>query len=347
MRMQPRRRSLCLVAIAVVIALSLALRVDARSQSMAQRPYNRSPVVVFPRVLGAFSQEPLSVPAFGYLGAPQCDDSGTMFFAASAGAVGAITYLSISSDGEEQTVYDIPKYVTDYAQNTSFSVSPDGILQLLSVVPGQPVKWLQFNRDGELSRVTDISAPSEIVVRSFAVTSRGYMLLLGYYPPTPEHGNEDGETYRAIFAPNGNLVTKLKAENSGMQSNGQLAGPPEEPAVAEGEHFFWITSSGKSMVVMDTDGNIVRTLRLPGARPGDQPTGLRISGDMALVTYTNFKATPQQSYVLLNATTGLEYGLYLPPPSIRGSLTCFQSSKGFTFLSYSKGHVSLVVSNLP
>lgn len=346
MRMSLRERSLCLVAI--MVAFSLALCLEARCQSAAPQSYNANSPIVFPTVLSAFSQQPLSVAPFAYLRMAQCDDSGRMFFAAApGGAVGGVTYLSISADGEEQANYDIPKYIKDYPYNASFSVTPDGMLQLLFVVPGQPVRWLKFDKQGALSNVVQLPVPSDISVRSFATTSQGYLLLLGYHPLTDTHAKTDGEAYRAIFAPNGNLVANLKTAKSGMQSNGTFADSPEEPATVEGEQFFWITSSGKSMVVMDTDGNVVRTLRLPGARPGDQAVGLRISGDMALVTYINFKATPHESYLLLNATTGLEYGLYLPPPDARGSLTCFQSSRGFTFLNFSKGHLRLVQSRLP
>lgn len=346
MRMNLRKRVFCLAAVA--LSLSLAVCPKARCQSIAQESQSSVPPIVFPTVLRSFSQEPLSVPPFPYIGLAPCDDSGTMFFAAApGGAIGGIAYLSISADGTRQTVYDVPKYVRDYAYNVSFAVTPDGKLQLLFVVPYQPVKWLRFDKDGELSSVVELPVPSDISVRSFAVTSQGYLLLLGYHPLTDAHGKDDGQTYRAIFAPNGSLVSTLKAEKSGMQSNLEFAGPPAEPAVAEGEQFFWLTSSGKSLVVMDTLGNIVRTLRLPGARPGDQAVGLHVSGDRALVTYIDFKASPQEAYVLLNATTGLEEGLYLPPPDLRGNLTCFQSSKGFTFLNPSKGRFSLIQSPLP
>jgi hypothetical protein len=309
------------LGLAFVVGLSLTLHAEGHCQSIAPELANSNPVILFPRTLQAFSQQPLSVRDFGYFGTAQCDDSGPMFFAASPGAVGGITYLSVSADGEEHTGYDVPKYVTDDPCNTSFSISPNGKPQLLYAEPRQPVKWLGFDQDGELSSVTTLSAPSSIIVRSFAVTAQGYLLLLGYYPLTPAHSNHDGETYRAIFNSSGSLVAKLESEASGTQSNGQVAGPVEEPVAVEGEQFFRMASSGRNMVVMNTDGRIVRTLRLPDTRPGDPVNGLRISGSVALVTYINFKAAPQQSCVLLNAATGLEYGLCLPPAGARGGLT--------------------------
>lgn len=346
MRMQLRKSLLCLSTVA--FALSAGLCPEVRCQSLAQEPSNSSSPIVFPTVLSGVSQEPLSVPSFGYFGMAQCDDSGTMFFAAAAGAVGGITYLSISSDGDEQTVYDLPKYVADAPHNTWFSVSPDGTFHLLYVVPGQPVKWLTFGKYGQVHAVVTLPIPSDINVRSVATTAQGYMLLLGYHPLTSAHAREDGDTYEAVFDPNGNLVTTLKPGNSGIQSNLQFAGPPAQPAVVEGEQFFWITSSGKSMIVIATDGSTVRRVRLPPApHPGDQIVGLRISGNLALITYMNFKASPHQSYLLLNAATGDEEGLFLPPFGVQGSMTCFQYSRGFTFLSYSKGRMSLVQSHLP
>jgi hypothetical protein len=74
---------------------------------------------------------------------------------------------------------------------------------------------------------------------------------------------------------------------------------------------------------------------------------LRISGNLALISSINLKATPRMSYLLLNASTGDRDGLFLQPAGIRASLGCFDSSRGFTFLSGDKNHLTLVRSVLP
>jgi len=298
------------------------------------------------RTLEVFKQIPLTVSPFGYLRMAQCDDSGDMFFAAAAPPRSGVTYLSISNDGQKQTVYEIPKYVADNAYNSTFSVSSDGKLQLLFVVSGQPVKWLTFGRDGKLNRETTLSLPSDIDVRSFAVTSQGYLLLVGYQPPTDTHAKGEGRTYSAIFNYKGDVVAKLIPEDAGRQSNGQFTSP-EEPAVAEGENFFWIDNSGKYLVVTDTDGSTVRRLRIPEARPGDQIIGLSISNNLAVLTFMNGKATPRLSFLMLDTISGTRVGLFLPPTEVHGNLTCFDSSRGFTFLSNSSGHLSIVQSAMP
>lgn len=332
--------------LAVGACLPLLVQAGGHAQSVLPAAVATAPVM--PRTLAVFSQEPLSVPPFGYLRTAQCDDSGTMFFAAAAPPRTGVTYLSISADGQKQTVYQMPEYVDENPYNTLFSVSPDGRLQLLFVIPGeQPPRWLSFDKDGKLSRVVPLSAPPGIDVRSFATTSQGYLLLVGYHPLTEKHGKNDGETYTAIFDPRGELVAKLQSVNSGLQASGEFAGPPEEPAAVEGEQFFWIGNSGKSLIVTATNGSTVRRLSLPGARPGDQPIGLIMSGGLALISYLNMKATPRMSYLLLNASTGDRYGLYLEPAGMHASLGCFDSSRGFTFLSGNNGHQMLVQSALP
>lgn len=338
-----------LFRLAILAGASLILPATGRCQSVALGAGNPMPAPAMPETLRVFSEIPLSVPSFGYLGTAECDDSGTMFFAAATPPRTGVTYLSISADGQKQTVYAMPKYIDENPYNTLFSVPPDGRLQLLFVVPGeQPPKWLSFDKKGELDRVVTLAAPAAIDVRSFTTTAQGYLLLVGYYPPTKAHGKNDGETYTGIFNPNGDLVARLASEDAGLQANGEFAGPPQEPAAVEGEQFFWISSSGKDLVVTATDGSIVRRLPLSGARPGDRVVGLRVSGNQALVTYINLKATPRLSYLLLNASTGDRYGLFLQPAGIRGGMTCYDSSRGFTFLSSSSsGHVDLVRSLLP
>lgn len=342
-----KRRLFCLIVVAM--SLPLLFRVEARCQSVLPGSGDLLPSPVVPQTLQPFSQVPLSVPAFGWLRTAQCDDSGTMFFATTAGPPrSGVTYLSISADGQKQTVYHPPDDVNENPWNTVFSVSPDGRLHLLLVIPGQqPIEWLTFEKDGKLDTVVTLAAPSDIDVRSFSTTAQGYLLLVGYYPLTKTHGKNEGETYTAIFNFKGELVAKLTPEDAGMQANGKFAGSPEEPAAVEGEQFFWTSSSGKSLVVTATDGTTVRRLPLPAARPGDQVMGLRISGGQALITYVNFKTDPRTRYLLLNAATGDRYGVYLPPTGIRGSAACFDSSRGFTFLLPSGGHLSLVRSLLP
>ncbi|HVT96202.1 MAG TPA: hypothetical protein VHE33_01765 [Acidobacteriaceae bacterium] len=345
-RTQLRSRVFCLAAIA--IPFTLFVRADGRCQSILPGPGDSVPAPMIPQPLQVFSQVPLSTPPFGYLRTAQCDDSGTMFFAASTPPRTGVTYLSLSADGQRQTVYPMPKYVDENPWNTLFSVPPDGKLQVLFVLPGQqPPRWISFDKDGKITRVVTLSAPSDIDVRSFAATSDGSLLLLGFYPLTKAHGKDEGNTYTAIFNRNGDLVTRLTPEDAGIQPNGQFAGSPEEPAAVEGDQFFSISSSGKSLEVIATDGSVVRRLPLPAVRPGDQLVGLNISGNLALMTYMNFKATPRSSYLLLNAATGEPYRFFLPPAAVQGSLTCFDSSRGFTFLSGGNGHLSLIQSALP
>ena len=337
-------RSSCLAA----IALALVISGDAGGQSIAVPIDNSIPAPVLPQYLKVFTEIPLSVPPFGYLRTAQCDDSGTMFFAAALPPRTGVTYLSISSDGQKQTVYHLPQEVVDMPYNTLFSVTPDGMLQLLLVVPGQQApRWFTFQKNGEVSRVVTLSAPVDIDVQSFSTTAQGYLLLVGYHPLTKAHVKDEGETYTAIFNDKGELVTKLTAEASGMQANGEFAGSPDEPAAVEGEEFFWIDSAGKKLVVTATDGSIVRRMPLPGARPGDQVMGLHISGHMALISYVNFKATPRMSYLLVDASTGDRYGLFLQPSGVKASLGCFDSSRGFTVLSGDRDHLTLLRSLLP
>lgn len=333
----------------LLVPLLCVLAALVSSRSVAQLPTAPHPPgngvtetpqpILFSRTLDIFSSTPLSVPPFGYFGAAQCDASGRMYFAAGNPPSAEATYLSISSDGQQQFVYSLPKAVLDAPHNVSFYAASDGEMHFLVVQPGVSVTWLRFDKDGRLSGTEVLPVPTNIDVNSFAVTPEGYLLLLGYYPLTTKHGADDGSSYRAIFDVNGTRVATLaqEKESSGTDPSN---GPSQEAVTAWGGNFYWI--DGQSIVVMDTTGNVVRSLPFSMPSKTARVLGLHLSGGLAEVTFLDINARPQTRYLILNAATGDAYGIYLPPEGEPMNLVCFDSKEGFGFLAVKGGHLSLV-----
>ncbi|MGB6134665.1 MAG: hypothetical protein WBG54_23005 [Acidobacteriaceae bacterium] len=321
-----------------VAQLPAAPHAPATALSEAPQP------ILFPTTLDIFSSTPLSVPPFGYFGAAQCDASGRMYFAAGNPLAADVTYLSISSDGQQENVYSLPKAVLDAPHNVSFYAAGDGEMHFLVVQPGVSVTWLRFDKDGRLSGTEVLPVPTNIDVNSFAVTPEGYLLLLGYHPLTTAHGADDGSSYRAIFDINGKRIATLsqEKESSGTDPSN---GPSQEAVTAWGGNFYWI--DGQSIVVMDTTGNVVRSLPFSMPSKTARVLGLHLSGGLAEITFLDIKARPQTRYLIVNAATGDAYGIYLPPEGEPMNLVCYDAKEGFTFLGVMGGHLSLVQALAP
>ncbi len=334
----------CLCALAGAVASGSLAQMPSAPEAAGKGLTEAPQPILFPTTLDIFSSTPLSVPPFGYYGAAQCDASGRMYFAAGNPPAAEATYLSISSDGQQQFVYSLPKAILDAPHNVSFYAADDGEMHFLVVQPGVSVQRLRFDKDGKLDGAEDLPVPANIMVNSFAVTNQEYLLLLGYYPLTTAHGSEDGGSYRAIFDVNGKRIAILsqEKESSGTDPSN---GPSQEAITAWGENFYWV--DGDSIIVMDTTGNEVR--RIPFSRPSNTARVLRLhlSGGLAEVTFLDIKARPQTRYLVVNAATGDTYGLYLPPEGGPMSLTCFDSKEGMTFLAFKGGHLSLVQALVP
>lgn len=305
--------------------------------------------IQFTRTLDVFTTTPLSIAPFAILGTAQCDESGRMFFASLPSLIPRsenVVYVSLSGDGQKQVLYRLPREVEDQPHNTDFYAASNGELHLVVVQPGIRVQWFRFDTAGKLEGEADLPTPPDIMVRSFAVTRQGYLLLLAYRPVTPLHATGEGKTYRAIFNPIGRPIAELAAGDAGLSPKGGELHPSEEFARADDETFYM--TDGHSLVAMDSTGNLLQTFEIQKPDPKDLVVGLHISGGLAEITLLN--VLPHQpghaSFLVLGTADGETRGLYLPPEHT--SLPeCFDSKQGFTFLRYDKGHESLVRALLP
>ncbi len=329
-----------LLVFACAVPAGSAIQEATGSRSPRDTPAETLPPA---RVLQVFSRIPLSVPPFGYYGVPQCDASGRMFFETATPPQSTTVYLSISADGENQVVYNPPKDAIDPPHNTSYYASSNGDVHLLVMRPGHSLTWFRFDSSGKLQNTQDLSVPTNIHINSFAVTNGGYLLLLGYYPPTGKGGDKGGPTYRAIFNPNGKLVTTLAGETMNL-----IDGISQDAVTASGENFYW--TAGDAISVMDTNGDIVRRFEIVKPSATDMVASLRVSDDLAEVQFFDTPAMGHplhSTYLVMNAWTGDPYASYLPPEGGPMNLTCFDKKQGFTFLEWNKSHLTIVRALLP
>lgn len=284
--------------------------------------------ILFARTLQIFRTTPISIAPFGYFLPAQCDGAGRMYFDSGTPPSNEHTYFSIDPDGTGQIVYRIPQDLDNQPHNGAFYAESSGKVDLLVSLPGSSLTWLRYDADGNLKSRARLDAPLDVTLVNFAVTDSGYLFLLAVHPRQTKPNEDSGKTWRAVFSPAGDLVTTLPAVALRDPS-----GVPGERVTAAGDKFYW--ASDRSIVVMDTTGTVEREIAFHKPDEKDLVSGLQISGNMAEITLMHVKPGGHNlapSYLVIDLTTGNPYGLYLPPAESPHSLTCFDSSRGFTFL---------------
>jgi YD repeat-containing protein len=284
--------------------------------------------ILFARTLQFFRTTPISIAPFGYFLPAQCDGSGRMYFESGTPPSRENAYFSIGPDGTGQVVYRIPQDLDNEPHNGAFYAESSGKVDLLVSLPGSSLTWLRYDADGNLKSRTKLDAPLDVTLVNFAVTDSGHLFLLAVHPRQTKPSEDSGKTWRALFSPAGDLVATMPAV-----AQKDPSALPGERVTAASDKFYW--ASDHSIVVMDTTGTVERELALHKPDEKDRVSGLQISGNMAEITLMHVKQDGHNlaaSYLVLDLTTGNPYGLYLQPDEGPHTFTCFDSSRGFTFL---------------
>lgn len=328
----------------IVFALLMGCAASAcLAQSDVDQTFGYSLPVV--HTLTVFKRTPVSAPSFDFLGAPQCDGEGTMYFEAGTPVARNHTYVAIPRDGGAEVIYALPQEVEKSTPVTAFAAAPGGGLRLLVIGPKLGVWIYRFRPDGEIADKTKLDAPPTIIPDSFATTAGGYTLLTGFYPDAA-HSADDGKTYRAIFDANGNRTATLPAEDAGLGKDGFMIAPSQTRVTTSGDLFYW--TDGKRVFVMDVSGHVTASYSIPKPDPKERVQAISASGGMIEITVLDVvRHQLKQKYLVINALSGEVEGIYAPPEGITAALACFDSKNGFMFLQGNHGHPELLQALLP
>lgn len=298
--------------------------------------------ILFARTLQIFRTTPISVAPFGYALPAQCDGSGRMYFNSFTPPSSEHIYFSIGPDGAGQIVYSIPKDLDEQPHNDDFYVESSGKVDVLVMLPGASLTWLRFRADGSLQSRTKLDVPTDVALESLAVTDSGFLFLMAHHPEDKKRPEDSGKTWRGIFSTTGDRVTAFPTE-----ARREPGTAPNERVTAAGEKFYRATQH--SIVVMDTTGHREREITIHTPDEKDRVSGLQISGNMAEITLMRLTDHHRLSptYLVVDLTSGNPYGLYLPPEEDPHGFTCFDSSRGFTFLGPVKQRMVLGQALLP
>jgi hypothetical protein len=100
--------------------------------------------------------------------------------------------------------------------------------------------------------------------------------------------------------------------------------------------------------VLSPGGGIVRQIKFEKPDPASSVFGLSVADGLIAIELTNppVPGKPMNPrYLMLDATTGKEYGYYAPPAKV-GKLARFSREEGFIFLGNEKGKFKLTFAKM-
>jgi hypothetical protein len=301
----------------------------------------RSSPVRQPRVLQVTSTKVLNTPAFGFYGVPLCDGSGNLYLS----SLSAVFKLSQLSDSENRTIRVPPDRAgLDDGSNSmiAYAVTPSGGFYVLGEYVKQQFHVFSFDSDGGLKHDSKLEAPEGVLIVEFAVFEDETILAAGYYwQDAPK--NVRGKSYAAIFDRSGQLLRDMTGVLSIDKTSPSLDIPIVAVPIQPGDDGNLYLLKESSVLVISPGGGIVRQIRFVSPDPDTHALGIRVADGLVVIElgYSLVGKPFTPKYLVMDATTGREYGYYAPPEK-SGRLARFSRDEGFVFLKTEKGKFALV-----
>lgn len=294
------------------------------------------------RVLANWSQKAIEVPAFNEIES-RCDQDGNLYFHLDTGSYNDVEVLYLSADGRHGhkfTLSETSQKEKPHFQN--LAVSPSGELYVLTLlIPEYQV--LTFDNDGVSRNPVSLRVPDHVNNDKFLAFDDGTTLFRGFYnadaPPKLR-----GKSYTALFEASGKLRKELTTGvNEELRSTDEI-GDLRDGDVATGEDGNAYVLSLNRITVVSESGELVRRFSVEKPDPKALAYKIYISGGtIALVLkYMEGARVTRDDFLLIDATTGEQFGLYEAPPEIEAFDVCYLRPEGFTFLHRDKGQQTLI-----
>jgi len=300
-----------------------------------------------PTVLRESSSVPSQVPMFSALGSSQCDSDGNLYFNTSLDPRDS-GLLKIAHDGSKFRLYKLPSSDADtkyfFGQ---FNVTPSGDFRVLAQGSDHATYVFLFDASLGSTSKTKLELPDHVRVNSFAAFESGTLLVTGYFSPKAEP-QDQGKIYTAIFEASGKLRAVVTAHFANFDL-ASIAKKFKEGGAAIGEDGFLYLLRPNEVVVISENGTIVR--RMPFNKPSAELIADRIdvSGgllDIELLKDQGLGKELKAQFLVLNASTGKQVGLYHEPEPSFGSFVCFSRGEGFTFTTIRDDKLTLLTAPL-
>ena len=302
-----------------------------------------------PTTLNVSSVIDTGVPVFPFLGQPKADGDGDLFFLPDGYDGVAIFELTLP-DPSRSRMYRMAPGNSGADFYMGSAVSPSGTLHVLAEDVKKNFRIFTFDSNGDVKRSTRLDAPEAVSLLAFAVFQNDSFLVIGYRNATS--GKAERKSYAALFSSSGTLLRDL-TKGFGLKSGGldAVGSVRDVPVVASEDGNLYLLGTDRVLVV-SRSGEVVRRIKVPRPDPEKEPLQLWVSGGLLgvkLGDYPGVDKAVNPTFLVLDASTGREYGYFAPPAEARDMMPVrFTREGGFAFLEVDEQRkIRILTAGLP
>src|SRR5581483_5709628 len=285
-----------------------------------------------------------NVPFFPYYGPPISDKDGDLFFHLGGDQYTNATLMRLAHSSWEPTLYKLP---TDLQQTKyqfyEFAVSPSGDLWMV-LNAGPDLLAVGFDSSGQETGRTKLEL-SLTDVDIADVVALGNDVLFCYGVTV---GKDAGHSFAAF-------LDSTTGKNIRMRRDiftSAKAGVKEQPWVHSG--VASLGDDGNIYVLRESEvlaispaGEVVKRIKFIKPIQNLTPISVRASlGYAAVWLNSTREGRSENSYLVLDLSSGKTLGWYVPPPEIKAPAMSFSRNDGFEFLVIKNGKLSVTEADL-
>lgn len=302
-----------------------------------------SPYEPMERLLTATKDTVMAGPTFSSMGESQCDDDGNLYFHVGDGV--SFMNPTILKLGHSEDDHELFKPLPDKSASVrfaSFSVTADGRVWVLTIEwsEGTPsIVALSYDDKGAIASRIPFATPSGFLPRQFTAFTDDTFFVAGEIS-VGSGSQKSTKSYAAMLDASGRVSREIDLDLSALKiQKGRL---PEGYTTAGRDGNLYLLLSDK-VAVVSRSGKLVRQLPYEKPDPDTVATRLVVSGGhlaIWLATTTKVRRLINYRFLVLDAVTGDQIGLYKPSEELGESAECFSRANGFTFLKFIKGNAN-------
>jgi hypothetical protein len=343
-----------------LMSLACAFAVKTPAQSPQTIP-------TFP--LESVATHAVAVPPFRFMGQPQCDGSGNVYYIVVQNDSSPRTIVRISEDGEEGQPFLLPNDADERHSWKLYPASDGTVFVLSSFYPTdkrpETHTLIKLSSSGEVISRTTLPLPPPFQVLSFAVQPNGSSMVIGsIFLQKTSDANPDppDNLYTAWLDPAGRIIRQVGLDPA--EKKDIWLSEPNSIAVTVGSPGTFLSISGDKVKVYDTSGSLQYSV--PARKPAKDAFLFSVGyvdGQIAIpwsslaATVPSTDATnpaprlpphhaPQGkldlTWLLMDVQDGHSHGFFKMPRDYNGMALCYLGAQRFLYQTGKDGRLIYV-----
>lgn len=288
-----------------------------------------------PKSLHLSTTQSTTVPVFGFVGLPQTDEAGDLFFQLGPVHDAPKIFRLVRSDEGSSEIFRLPAQFSQ-SDLIDFTVTASGHVYLLTLDRKNLYHAIRLEADGD-AKETKLDAPEGLWLSAIGAFENDTIFVVGHYGPDAAESLR-GAQFAAIFNSSGKLLSDLRQRLSARKAISDDTLKYNGYTIRPGMDGNLYLLEPNSVLAISASGAIVRRLKFIKPDPEDDAIGLSVSGGQLCVELTKVESgkpvTPK--FLVLEAATGKDLG-YFAPPDETSEWVGFTRDDGFIFLKDQDG----------